>query len=152
MSSMLLPGRPPLTRARPSTSSPMTSPATRTVAKAPAALPLAGLAAAAAAAWLAARVLPGDEDNNEVRQQWGMKGEAAGRERERGQKKRERAWAIVDERFKQARREGAAIMLAAGRPTARNPARSAQDTFHSRLCEEEGSTRASEARGSANSI
>lgn len=46
-----------------STSTP--SPATRPVAAS--ALPLAGLAAAAAAAWLAARVLSGDEDNNEVR-------------------------------------------------------------------------------------
>ena len=72
MSSMLLPGRPPLVRSsRPSFSSSSSSSATTTptpVAKAPAALPLAGLAAAAAAAWLAARVLPGDEDdNNEVR-------------------------------------------------------------------------------------
>ena len=77
MSSMLLPGRPPLTRSRPSSSvapwhsTPTSSAATtRPVAKAPSALPLAGLAAAAAAAWLAARVLPGDEDDNsEVREQ-----------------------------------------------------------------------------------
>jgi hypothetical protein len=47
----------------------LSSATTRPAAKAPSALPLAGLAAAAAAAFLAARVLPGDEDDtNEVRE------------------------------------------------------------------------------------
>lgn len=69
MSSMLLPGRPPLTRSRPSSlTSTKSIVATKRSVAAPSALPLAGLAAAAAAAWLAARVLPGDEDDNsEVR-------------------------------------------------------------------------------------
>ena len=102
-SSMLLPGRPPLVRSRPSLStSTATSMTTTTqriaLAKTPPALPLAGLAAAAAAAWLAARVLPGgdDDDNGEVRR------EKEKREREGG-RRRERASAMRPRTVKRAR-------------------------------------------------